>query len=215
MDTYLTAVEGVMMSPDSDTSMTPTPALTDDKLYSAGQKERILNEWRHFVTHGFQQPAFTPELYKLLHLHCDLPDCGDRPGFWHDFFNNEADTLLRFVKQFSVSGKNALSDNHNWLYTAPKDLKQEMCAVMTPLAPVLVPLLTGLATQHQMMLQQWQSLADLAGLPHQPGAAGYRVSDNTRQLLSLAARSIPRPPIHGLQIMFPNYPEQPDHAKTK
>jgi hypothetical protein len=194
----------------SSSSTTPLPALTDDILYTAAQKERILNEWRHFVSHGFRQQDFTADLYKLLHLHCDLPDCGDRSNFWQDFFNSETETLLSFIKQFSVSGKNALYNNHDWLYTAPKDLKLEMCAAMTPLSLALTPLLTGLAAQHEATLQHWQDLAEHANLPLQATTAdGYRLSDNTRQLLALAAQSTPNRPIHGLQrFMFPTILKQ-------
>ncbi len=187
-----------------DDNLTPSPpALMTDNLYKAAQKEQILADWRHFVTHGFQEQHFNFRLYQFLHRHCNLPDNGDRERFWHDFFNKDVDTLVRFIKQFSGTGLNAVYNNHDWLYAEPRDLKLELCAALSPLAPVLLQLLEGLATQYQVMVEQWQTLAQAADLPHQTPVSSYRISHNTRQLLAFAAQSIPaHRSLNGLQTMF-------------
>ncbi len=187
---------------DDNTPVSP-PVLTTDNLYKAAQKEQILADWRHFVTHGFQQQDFSYRLYQFLHRYCDLPDDGDLERFWHDFFNKDADTLVRFIRQFSGTGLNAVYSNHGWLYTEPRDLKLEMCATLSPLAPVLIQLLDGLSTQYQVMIEQWQTLTQVAKLPHQSPASSYRISHNTRQLLAFAAQSISaHRSLNGLQTMF-------------
>ena len=67
--------------------------MSDGQFLSAGDKQKILKQWKTFVHTGFQPEKFTKSIYNHLHLHCGFIAQYDRSGFYYTYWNDE---VVRF-----------------------------------------------------------------------------------------------------------------------
>jgi hypothetical protein len=70
--------------------------MSDGQFLSAGDKQKILKQWKTFVHTGFQPEKFTKSIYNHLHLHCGFIAHYDRSGFYYTYWNDE---VVRFSEK--------------------------------------------------------------------------------------------------------------------
>jgi len=74
--------------------------MSDGQFLSAGDKQKILEQWETFVKSGFQPGKFTRAIYEHLHLHCGYIAHYDRSGFYYTYWNDE---VIRFSEKNGYS----------------------------------------------------------------------------------------------------------------
>jgi len=70
--------------------------MSDGQFLSAGDKQKILKQWKTFVHSGVQPEKFTKSIYNHLHLNCGFIAHYDRSGFYYTYWNDE---VVRFSEK--------------------------------------------------------------------------------------------------------------------
>lgn len=107
--------------------------MKDTEFMTAKEKEKVLRQWRTFVTSGFSPEHFTEAVYKHLTLHCSFMAHYKRQGFYDTYFLDPPQTVS-FIKQFDRrrSGGKSVEYGMDYWLTDPEysDINTAMCEVM-------------------------------------------------------------------------------------
>ena len=116
-------------------------SMKDTQFMSAGEKQKVLRQWRMFLNSGLSKNNFTKALYDHLIQHCSFIAHYDRQGFYSTYFE-EGEDAVHFLSQFD--NRNGIPNSIEYgmvgWYTTPdyNDINSEMCRIATKYIPALV-----------------------------------------------------------------------------
>jgi len=109
----------------------------------------LLDDWRHFIRHGFRYEDFSDAIYRHLITRggfdrfapdTTAPAAGDKRYFWTAYFDEGLSWLVAFIEQFGGTLEGVEDWGDEWIDHAP-DLNRALIEEMQLIYPALVDIL--------------------------------------------------------------------------